>query len=339
MTMATRRTLLQGMAAAGAALGLPQLISSSRAAEPVGVVLPLGFSIDFFDAMNAYSGGHYAREGLDVKVIGANTGVQMTQLVVSGQAMFGRGSPPDQIRAVAAKQAAPISVATICQGCNFRVFSLEAKPVLVPKDFKGKVVGLITGASPTGIYLDVMLAQAGLSGSDVERQVTGGTPGTIEFLKQGRVDCFLSTLSVEVALERAKEPVVVWSPEQYLPLPGQTYLAMPETIQGKPDLVLRFLRAIKASALEMMAGPLAPLLERAAKDFEIPGVADRAGNVAYLETAIKEMWLGEGRDNLLLNLPRRWDGGLAALRAAKIVDLTDASGLYTNIFIDQVMKG
>ncbi|HXQ50158.1 MAG TPA: ABC transporter substrate-binding protein [Stellaceae bacterium] len=337
--MTTRRKLLKGVAATGAALALPPFIATGRAAEQVGIVLPLGFSIDFFDAMNAYSGGHYAREGIDAKIIGANTGVQMTQLVVSGQAVFGRGSPPDQVRAVAAKQAAPLAIASICQGCNFRVFSPKAKPVLVPKDFKGKVVGLITAASPTGIYLDVMLAQAGLSGADVERQVTGGTPGAIEILKQGRVDCFISTLSVKVALERAKEPVEVWNPDKYLPLPGQNYLAMPETIQAKPDLVLRFLRAIKASALEMMAGPIAPLLERAAKDFDIPGVADRDGNVAYLETAITEMWLSEGRENLLLNLPRRWDAGLAALREAKLVDLTDSSVLYTNKFIEQVMKG
>jgi ABC-type nitrate/sulfonate/bicarbonate transport system substrate-binding protein len=335
--MTTRRRFLAGAAAASASVAAP-FVRASRAADEVGVVFPLGFSIDFFDAMNAFSGGHYAREGINAKIIGANTGVQMTQLVVSGQALFGRGSPPDQVRAVAAKQSAPISIATICQGCNFRVFSLKSKPVLEPKDFKGKIVGLITAASPTGIYLDVMLAQAGLSGNDVERQTTGGTPGAFEILKQGRVDVFLSTLSVAVALKRANEPVEVWSPDKYLPLPGQNYLAMPDTIAAQPDLMLRFLRAIKASALEMMAGPMAPLITRAGKDFEIPSAADLDGNVEYLETGIKEMWLSEGRENLLLNLPRRWEGGVAALHAAKLIETVDPSVLYTNKFIAEVMK-
>ena len=63
----------------------PAARSRSDAGEPITVVLPLGFSITFFDAMNAHSGGHYAREGLAAKVIGANTGVQMAQLLVSGQ--------------------------------------------------------------------------------------------------------------------------------------------------------------------------------------------------------------------------------------------------------------
>ncbi|HUB94657.1 MAG TPA: ABC transporter substrate-binding protein [Stellaceae bacterium] len=330
------RRLLLG--AAASAIAAP-FVRTSRAAEQVGVVLPLGFSIDFFDAMNAYSGGHYAREGIDAKVIGANTGVQMTQLVVSGRAVFGRGSPPDQVRAVAAKQPSPISIATICQGCNFRVFSLASKPVHEPKDFKGKTVGLITAASPTGIYLDVMLAQAGLGPDDVVRQVTGGTPGAFEILKQGRVDLFLSTLAVEVALKRAQAPVLVWNPDKYLPLPGQNYLAMPDTIAAKPDLVMRFLRAIKASAEEMIKGPMAPLVTRAAKDFEIPSAADLDGNVAFLETAISEMWLSEGRQNLLLNLPQRWEAGVNALHAAKLVQgVVDPAVLYTNKFIAEVMK-
>ena len=105
--MTTRRKFIQG--AAGAALALPAIVSSARAADAIKVALPLGFAIDFFDTMNAYSGGHYAKFGLDCKVIGANTGVQMTQLVVSGQTDFGRGAPPDQVRAVAAGQAAPIA--------------------------------------------------------------------------------------------------------------------------------------------------------------------------------------------------------------------------------------
>lgn len=331
-----RRVILGAAASAVAA----PFVRRARAADEVGVVLPLGFSIDFFDAMNAYSGGHYAREGITAKIIGANTGVQMTQLVVSGRAVFGRGSPPDQVRAVAAKQPSPVSIATICQGCNFRVFSLKSKPLLEPKDFKGKIAGLITAASPTGIYLDVMMAQAGLAADDVERQVTGGTPGAFEIMKQGRVDFFISTLAVAVALKRADAPVIVWNPDKYLPLPGQNYLAMPDTIAANPDLVTRFLRAIKASTEEMMKGPMAPLITRAGKDFEIPSAADLDGNVDYLETGIKEMWLSEGRENFLLNLPRRWDAGVAALHDAKLIQsVVDPSVLYTNKFIDPVMKG
>ena len=144
--------------------------------------------------------------------------------------------------------------------------------MLVPKDFKGKV-GRPHHRGLAHRHLSRRDAGAGrpLARADVERQVTGGTPGAIEILKQGRVDCFISTLSVKVALERAKEPVEVWNPDKYLPLPGQNYLAMPDTIQAKPDLVLRFLRAIKASALEMMAGPIGAASGARGQGFRYPG--------------------------------------------------------------------
>jgi ABC-type nitrate/sulfonate/bicarbonate transport system substrate-binding protein len=333
--MTTRRKFIQG--AAGAALAMPALVSSARAADAIKVVLPLGFAIDFFDTMNAFSGGHYAKYGLDCKVIGANTGVQMTQLVVSGQGDFGRGAPPDQVRAVAANQAAPISISTISQGCNFRVFSLKAKPVSEPKDFKGKTVGLITMASPTGIYLDVMLAKAGLKPGDVERQPTGGTPGAYEILKQGRVDCFISTFAVAIALETAKDALLVWNPDKYLPLPGQCYNAMADTLKTRPDVAVRFLRAIKSSCEEIMAAPAADLISRAAKDFDIPGATERALQTAIVQRTVPEIWMSEGKENFLKNVPRLWSEGVEALRIAKIVDLKDPTVLYTNKFIDEAL--
>jgi ABC-type nitrate/sulfonate/bicarbonate transport system substrate-binding protein len=337
--MITRRTVLKGAAVtAGSLAAMPAIIRPSRAAEAMSVVTPLGFSIDFFDTMNAFSGGHYAKFGLDAKVIGANTGVQMTQLVVSGQGTIGRGAPPDIIRAVAAKQPAPISISTIAQGCNFRVFSLKSKPVSEPKDFAGKTVGLITLASPTGIYLDVMLAKAGLKPSDVERQPTGGTPGAVEILKKGRVDCFISTVAVEVALQRAHQEVAVFNPDKYLPLPGQCYYAMNDTIKNRPEVMVRFLKAIHASVEEMLSEPLEPLIRRATKDFDIPGANDIDMLVAMLKAAVNETMLAQGKENLMRNLPQLWAQGCDALRDAHIVEVKDPTVLYTNTFVDEALK-
>lgn len=338
--MIGRRSILaRGAAIASAAIaGFPAIIPA-RAAEPVSVVTPLGFVLDFFDTMNAFSGGHYARFGLDAKVIGANNGVQMTQLVAAGRATFGRGGTPDLFRMVAARQKVPMAIASIDQDCVFRVFSLKAKPVRQPADFEGKTIGLITLASATGVYLDVMLAAAGLKPDDVERQATGGTPGALEFLKQGRVDCFISSLSVAVALERAGEPVEIWNPDRYLPLPGQCYLAMPDTLAARPEVTVRFLKAIKASVDEMFAQPLAPLIRRAARDFDIPGGGDIDLAVAMVQASMTVMMLTGARSELLVNLPARWRDGAAALRAAGIVDVPDPTRLYTNQFIDQALAG
>jgi ABC-type nitrate/sulfonate/bicarbonate transport system substrate-binding protein len=260
------------------------------------------------------------------------------QLVVSGQGTYGRGAPADIIRAVAAKQAAPLAIASIFQGCPFRVFSLKSKPVLEPKDFKGKTVGLITLASPTGIYLDVMLSQVGLKPGDVERQATGGTPGAYEILKQGRVDCFISTNSVETALKRANEPVEVWNPFKYLPLPGQTYYAMPETLLAKPDLTVRFLKAAMASINEILSEPLPPLIQRAAKDFDIPGASNMDLTVAMYQNTVQDLLRPKDPSRLLLNIPEGWADGCKALAAAHIVAIDEPTVLYTNRFVEAAAK-
>jgi ABC-type nitrate/sulfonate/bicarbonate transport system substrate-binding protein len=327
------------MALAGAVSGFPALISKANAAEPVSVSTPLGFTLDFFDTMNAYSGGHYARQGLDCKVIGANNGVQMTQLVVSNQVTFGRGGTTDLFRLAAAHQPLPLSIASIDQDCVFRVYSLKDKPFREPKEFRGKVVGLITLASATGIYLDVMLAGAGMTPDDVERQAVGGTPGALEILKKGRVDCFIGPMTLEVAFQRAHEPVEVWNPDNYLPLPGQSYLAMKQTLAAKSNIAVRFLKAIKASVDEMFSEPLAPMVRRAAGDFDIPGVTDTDLAVAMIQASLKLKSTKPDRSDLLINVPSRWQAGADAMRRAKLSDISDASTLYTNEYVEKALKG
>jgi NitT/TauT family transport system substrate-binding protein len=337
--MRTRRAVLKSVAAiAGAAAAMPAIIRPSQAGEPITVVTPLGFVVDFLDTMNAYSGGHFARQGLDVKVLGAINGVQMLQLVVSGRAAFGRGGSPDVVRAFAAHQQVPIAISSIAQGCTFRVYSLKAKPIREPKDFRGKTIGLITLASATGVYLDVMLAKSGIKPDEVERQATGGTPGAFEILKQGRVDCFIGSHSVQVALERAGAPVEVWNPRPYLPLPGQCYYALPGTLAANPDDAVRLLRAHKASMDEIFTGPIAPILKRAAKDFDIPGMADIDLLVAMIAADMEDRALDPARKDLMVNLPALWQDGCDALRSAGIADIADPRVLYTNRFVDAALK-
>ena len=60
--MTTRRRFLEGAAVAGAALGFPAIV---RAAEPMTFTTPFGFDPTFIDVMNAYSGGHFAKQGIE----------------------------------------------------------------------------------------------------------------------------------------------------------------------------------------------------------------------------------------------------------------------------------
>jgi NitT/TauT family transport system substrate-binding protein len=334
--MTTRRKFISGLAAGAAITACPAIIPSARAAEPVVLMTPFGFDVDFIDFMNAYSGGHFARAGLDAKVLGATGTVQQIQMVVTDQAQFGRFSGIDFIRAVAAKDAPLKAFATINQNSGFTIVSLKEKPVKSGADLRGKTIGILSYGGTTETMIDVLLAKAGVPKAEAKLVVAGNSPGEVELIRQGRIDCFICTFSTQYKIRLLNEPCEYLSVDIDIPAPGQVYHATRTTIETKPDLVRKVLRATRASIEEIMTQPLKPIFERAGKDFEIPGMKDVDGLVGYEKTAIANGWLGEGKENLLRNLPRRWEAGAAALRQVGIVDVKDTTPLYTNKFVDEL---
>ncbi len=337
--MTTRRRFLAGAAATGAAVaGFPAILRHARAAEPVTLITPFGFDSDFIDMMNAYSGGHFAKQGLDAKVLGATGTVQSIQAVISGEAQFGRFSGIDFIRAVAAKDAPLKAVATLRQNLGFTIVSLPQKPVRSGADFRGKTIGLLSIGGSTETYLDVMAAQAKVPKSDVKLIVAGNSPGEVELVHQGRLDCFICTFSTAFTIQqKIKEPLVYINVDDFVPAPGQVFHGTRDTIAAKPDLVLKVLRALKSSMDEIMTRPIGPIFERAGKDFEIPGIKDIDNLVALQKKTIEMNWFGKrGKAAALRNFPDSWQAGCDALRAVGIVDVKDPTTLYTNAFVDKL---
>jgi NitT/TauT family transport system substrate-binding protein len=328
-----RRDLLAG---AAASLAMPALV---RAAEPVTMVTPDGFLPDFIELMNAASGGHFARAGIEARIIGANGSMQAMQQLIAAQAQFSRGSAIDLIRAVGAANAPLVSIATLYQASTFHLVSLAEKPVTKGEELAGKVIGLVSVGGATDLFTDIILAKVGLGKDAVERRYVGNTPAAIEFVRQGRIDCFLCTIAVVVALERAGEKIAYWSTDRYAPMPGQTYMTRAEILERQPDLGLRFLRAIAASAAEIMTGPIEPIYERAAHDYDIPHQRGFAVLAEVEKTIVDRLWLSQGRDNLLRNIPALFVSGVAACRLIGVADVTDPTRLYTNKFVDELPKG
>ena len=183
------------------------------------------------------------------------------------------------------------------------------------------------------MFLDLILRKVGLKKDDVKREVTGNSPGAVQFIKQGRVDCFIASLQVVIALEKMKEDVVVWSTDRYAPMPGQCYATSRGFAEKNPDLLKRAMAAMKDSVDEILTKPLPPIFERAAKDYDIPGIKDVAALADVEKITTERLWLSEGRDNVLRNVPRLWTSGVDALRENGIADAGDPTSLYTNAYL------
>jgi len=330
-----RRDVLMGMA--GSVVG--SRLAWAQGADAISVMTPFGFIGDFIDVMNGYSGGYFRKYGLDAKVLGGRGTAQATQQLTAGTVQYIRSASIDMMRAVGSSQALPlVSIATLYQASAFRMISPAEKPIRTAAELKGKTVGVVSVGGSTEILLDLMLHKVGLSRDDVPRQVTGNSPGTLQLARQGRVDCFIASAEVVAALERAHEKIEVWSTDKYAPMPGQCYVTTREEIEKNPDRVVRFLKAMRDSVNELLTEPPKPVFERASRDFEIAGIRDVDALVHSLEEA-RALWLAQGRDNLLRNVPALWDAGAKALNETGLAQLPDPHALYTNTFIDRALKG
>ena len=169
---------------------------------------PFGFDADFIDLMNAYSGGHFAKEGLDAKVLGAAGTVQHIQQVIAGQVDFGRfpastssaRSAPRTRRSAPSRRCGRIPASTIV--------SLKDKPVTIRRRLKGKTIGLLSDGGTTQTFIEVLLAKIRhRQGQETARSSTGNSPGEVDLIRQGRIDCFICTYSVAFMLRQTKEPL------------------------------------------------------------------------------------------------------------------------------------
>jgi NitT/TauT family transport system substrate-binding protein len=328
--MLNRRSALVGAAAMA---GFPTILRA-QSRDKLSMMTPFGFIPDFIEMMNAISGGHFAAQSVDAQLVGGQGAAAPIQQLIAGQVGFIRAAGLDVIRTVANNKVPMLAIATIYQASTFHMISLKDKPIAKAEDLKGKTVGIVSVAGTTEIFLDLMLSKAGLKKDDVKREVTGNSPGAIQFVKQGRVDCFIASIQVVVALERMKESVEVWSTDRYAPMPGQCYATSRDYADKNPDLLRRAMKAMQASANEILTKPLKPIFERAAKDFEIPGIKDVDALADVEKVTADKLWLSEGRENLLRNVPALWKSGADALRANGIADVADPATLYTNRFFD-----
>jgi len=331
-----RRRMLQ--AAAAAALAASRA-ARAQGADAIAVMTPFGFIGDFIDIMNASSGGHFRRQGLDARVLAGRGTAQATQQLATGSVQFIRAASIDLMRAAGAPRPLPlVAIATLYQASTFRLISPAEKPVRSAAELRGRRVGVVSVGGSTEILLDLMLHQAGLNREEVPREVTGNSPATLQMARQGRMDCFIASSEVAAALERAHEKIESWSTDRYVPMPGQCYATTRDELSARPDRVLRFLRAMRGSVNELLVGPLPPIFERAAKDFEISGIRNIDALCAAVEDA-RALWLAQGRDNLLRNVPALWEAGARALNESGLARLPDPGRLYDNTLVDEALKG
>jgi len=235
-TILSRRLLLQ----AGAGLTVLITLSDRASGESAELDMQLGWlgGGNQLGEACAQQLGYFKEEGLDFHIQPGGPNNDGIAIVASGRYQVGQVSSSPSLM-LAASQDIPIRCfAVSAQKHPYTFFSLAKNPVRTPQDFPGKKVGIqATGV----ILLKALLAKNQIDPKDVQIVTIGSD---MMPLMTGQVDVVTGWLTNVTALKVLGPDRVelrLW--DTGVRLYANPYYATTDTLSGKRDLLVRFLRA------------------------------------------------------------------------------------------------
>ena len=236
-----RRHLLGASVAAGGLAGAGAFLSiEAQAQDKAKVNMQLGWISggNQIGEVVAKRMGYYEQEGIDFSIQPGGPNIDGVAIVASGRFEVGQvSSSPSNMLAVS--QDLPIKVfATGLQQHPYTFFSLKKNPIRTPQDMVGKKIGI----QSTGmVLLRALLAKNKIAEKDLTIIPIGNdmTP-----LLTGQVDAATGWQTNTSALKpfgADRVDLRLW--DTGVRLYALPYYAMTETIQKKPEVLQRFLRA------------------------------------------------------------------------------------------------
>jgi ABC-type nitrate/sulfonate/bicarbonate transport system substrate-binding protein len=333
MSFISRRHFL---AAGSAIVGTGVLPSAARAQQlrQINFITPLNYLIGYAPSLNAQAGGHFKKEGLDVTILPGKGSAVAVQQVIAGRALYGRGDPLAMAKAIG--QGAPIiAFATIAHRSPIMVYSSPKKPVRNVKDMMGKVIGIGDYGSASDNILDMMLAMNGLKPDAIRREAIGNSPGGWGLIQQGRVDAHIVSVGTTTVLKEQGEDIIAWPTNDQLPMPGQAYFTQRETLAKEPDLLLKILRAEKASVIEVKHADGPEIVRRVAKLWEVEG-ASQVDFTAKAMRVEEQLWWQDDTSKILKNDPVSWKTMIDAMISAGFLKSGKPEDFYTDAIVSKL---
>ncbi len=326
--MTTKRTVLKS-ALAIAVLSLATTGPARAQTEEITYLLPAASFLPAFGPwMLAQARGYYAQEGLKVNFVSAKGGVDVAKQIGAGNALVGGAIGDTPI--IARAQGVPVKAVAVLGGRSLTQLVVhDGKGINGPKDLKGRTITTMAYQDTTFYSLLGMLATAGLTKNDVDAQAAGPA-GVWQLFAAGKADAMAAVPDWIASATQAGAKVKIYSSDEYFKSMAQAILVSDETIQKRPELVRKLVRATLKGMQDIMKDPAG-----AARDYATV-VTQHKGKEANVEEVFKlyNTYVYPGQKVLGMIDPER----LAAVQkfyvkegiVPKEVPVAD---LYTNRFV------
>jgi len=275
--MLTKRAFVRATAAVAATA----IAGSARAqAEEITYLLPAAAFLPAFGPwMLAHGRGYYAAEGLKVNFVVAKGGVDVAKQVGVGNALIGGAIGDTPI--IARAQGIPVKAVAVLGGRSLTQLVVhDGKGINGPKDLKGRIITTMAYQDTTFFALQGMLASAGLSKNDVDAQAAGPA-GVWQLFAAGKADAMAAVPDWIASVTDAGVKIKIFSSDDFFKSMAQAILVADDTIQKRPDVVRKLVRATLKGMQDIMKDPAA-----AARDY-ISAVPQHKGKEAYIEAVFR----------------------------------------------------
>ena len=326
--MLTKRAFLKTTLALAAALAAVAQPARAQTEEVTYLLPAAAFLPAFGPWMLAQARGYYAQEGLKVNFVVAKGGVDVAKQVGAGNAQIGGAIGDTPI--IARAQGVPVKAVAVLGGRSLTQLVVhDGKGINGPKDLKGRTITTMAYQDTTFFALQGMLASAGLTKADVDAQAAGPA-GVWQLFAAGKADAMAAVPDWIVSATQAGAKVKVFSSDDYFKSMAQAILVSDETIQKRPELVKKLVRATLKGMQDIMKDPAA-----AARDYA-NAVPQHKGKEASVEAVFKlyNTYVYPGQKVLGAMDPDR----LAAVqkfyvKEGIVAKETPIAELYTNQFV------
>jgi NitT/TauT family transport system substrate-binding protein len=174
-------------------------ISEARAQKTNFTVGFSAFSSAFMPAFVADQSGYFSHEGVGVRLVFFQSGVNLMQSVIAGDAHIGMGSVPELVTAVNAGA----RIRAVWGISNLMPFAVISRPHIRSfSDLKGKKIAVSSRGSLSEFLMTYVLKNKGIDPREVTYLAVGGVPTRFAAIQSGAVD---ASLISSAHFERAKQ--------------------------------------------------------------------------------------------------------------------------------------
>lgn len=214
--MPTRRLVVL---AGALALGLGPAAAAESPEKPRLTVVVAGVATQMFflAPMLARQLGYFKEQGLDITLISAGSGAKALQALVGGGADVVAGAYEHTIQ-IQPKDIALKAFALFGQipGNVLAVRASRADKIKSVADLKGKTIGVSAPGSATHLFLNILLAKAGLKPTDVSVVAVGNGSGAIAAMRTGQDLDAIATLDPVITELATTNDIVIMADSRTL---------------------------------------------------------------------------------------------------------------------------